>query len=339
MNSVAISVVVPVYNVEDTLERCVESILAQSFKDYEIILVDDGSTDNSGAICDKYVDEYSFISVIHKANEGLGPTRNVGVTNAKGKYIYHCDSDDWISPTLLEDCYNVAEKNNANIVVFGYTIYTEDKDGIKPYQTIKVNNNFYLTEAESKDFFVKQFTNSFVVQSACNRLLKREFLLENNIWFKPFRRCQDVVFSLDLFGKASKVVCLEECYYNYIIVPGVYKGRSYDEMLSIYLDVFEHIRYNLKEWTVWNEHTKKEITSLYMAHIANYVSYYIINKSEHKRKDIKAFINNERICDLFLKDCIKPNSRFLSLTQNGIKFKSAELLLIIFRLHERRKGK
>lgn len=338
MNSVAISVVIPVYNVEDTLEKCIESILSQEFEDYEIILVDDGSTDNSSSICDKYAGEYEFISVIHKENEGLGPTRNAGVKKAKGKYIYHCDSDDWISPNLLKNCYNSAEKYDANIVVFGYTIYTESECGIEPYQKITVNDGFYLTQSETREFFIKQFSNSFVVQSACNRLLKREFLIENDLWFKPFRRCQDVVFSLDLFSKASKVVSLEESYYNYVIVPGVYKGRSYEEMLSIYLDVFEYIKSNLQEWGMWNECNKSNITSLYMSHVANYVSYYVISKSRHRFHDIRSFVIDKRITNLFFYDGYKPSSKFLLFTQMGVRLKSNLFLLLLFLLHERRKS-
>lgn len=98
-----ITVVVPVYNVEKTLDRCIKSILNQSFTDYEVVLVDDGSTDSSGTICDRYVESHSNFRVIHKKNEGLGPTRNAGMKAANGKFIYHCDSDDWLEKDLLKN--------------------------------------------------------------------------------------------------------------------------------------------------------------------------------------------------------------------------------------------
>lgn len=337
MNSVAVSVIIPVYNVENTLDRCLKSVLAQNFKDYEIILVNDGSQDNSGFICDKYAKEYSFIRVIHKDNEGLGPTRNRGVEEAKGKYIYHCDSDDWISPDLLQKCYDAAEKNDANIVVFGYTIFTEE-DELKQYQVISAPKAFYRTADEAKTFFVEQFPNSFIVQSACNRFIKRTFLLENDIWFKPFRRCQDVVFSLDLFDRATNVLCIEESYYNYIITPGVYKGRSFDEMLSIYLDVYDYISGSMKKWGVWTEENRARITTLYMSHVANYASYYVINKSKNKRNDIKYLIGLKKVKKLFCEYTGKLSSSYLGLTRNGVKCGSVLLLYIIFLLHERRKG-
>ncbi len=337
MNTVSISVIVPVYNVEETLERCLESILSQNFKDYEIILVNDGSTDNSGSICDQYAKKHQFIRVIHKENEGLGPTRNAGVKLAKGKYVYHCDSDDWLSPNLLQDCYTAAESNDANIVVFGYTIYTEENE-LKQYQTIKAPQGFYETKTEAREFFIEQFSNSFVVQSACNRLIKRDFLINNDIWFKPFRRCQDVIFSLDLFGKASRVFCIDKSYYNYIITPGIYKGRSYDEMLSIYIDVYEYIKKSLQEWDIWNKENQDAISSLYTAHIANYVSFYAIHKSKHPFKDIKTFLGNKKVRSLFSASQSASLSKFLTLTNTGIKLKSTFILFIVFWLHERRKG-
>ena len=335
MEQVAISVLVPVYNVEDTLQRCLDSILAQTFKDYEIILVDDGSTDNSGTICDQFAEQYSFVRVIHKENEGLGPTRNVGVKHARGKYVYHCDSDDWIEPNLLEDCYNAAEKTNANIVIFGYTIHTE-KEKIEPYQTISVNDGFYEKLDEARTFFAAEFENSFVVQSACNRLLKREFLIENDIWFKPFRRCQDIVFSLDLFHAATRVCCLKKSYYNYIIVPGVYKGRSFDEMLSIYLDVYKYVYNAFQTWNLWNEETKRKIVNLYMAHIANYVGFYVTAKSEKPYDDIKKLIQNDEVSKLFSQN-VEITSKFIRLVQIGVRIKSIIFLKWIFYLHEKRK--
>ncbi|HEM5303194.1 TPA: glycosyltransferase family 2 protein, partial [Streptococcus suis] len=97
MSKILLSVIIPVYQVEKYLKRCIDSVLAQKFIDYEIILVDDGSTDSSPAICDAYSAEYPHISVIHKENGGLSDARNVGIKHAAGEYIFFLDSDDWIS--------------------------------------------------------------------------------------------------------------------------------------------------------------------------------------------------------------------------------------------------
>ena len=153
--SVAISVLVLVYNVEKTLDRCIQSILNQTFKDFEIILVDDGSTDGSGKLCDDYAKEYDNIRVIHKENEGLGPTRNAGIKAAKGEFVYHCDSDDWLKEELLEKVYNAITQTNSDVAVFGYDIFTEKNNEIMPYDTICVDD-MVLSDGESvKAFFAE----------------------------------------------------------------------------------------------------------------------------------------------------------------------------------------
>ena len=96
------SIILPSYNVEKYLDRCVKSFLAQSFTDYEIIIVDDGSTDRTGEIADSYVGKYDFIKCIHKDNGGLSSARNAGIAEAKGQFIHMCDADDWVTPTFLE---------------------------------------------------------------------------------------------------------------------------------------------------------------------------------------------------------------------------------------------
>ena len=110
-----ISVIVPVYNVEKYLTKCVDSIMNQTYKDLEIILVDDGSTDNSGKICDEYVKKDKRFKVIHKKNGGLSDARNVGIKNSTGEYLSFIDSDDYIDNDMIECLYNACIKNNADI--------------------------------------------------------------------------------------------------------------------------------------------------------------------------------------------------------------------------------
>lgn len=114
-----LSIIVPVYNVEKYLHRCMESLLAQDISDYEIILVDDGSKDQSPGICDKYAQDYSFVNVIHKKNEGLGFARNSGLAMAKGKYVSFIDSDDAVSADHFEVLLETAAKQNADVCLGG----------------------------------------------------------------------------------------------------------------------------------------------------------------------------------------------------------------------------
>ena len=116
-----ISVVIPVYNVEKYLQRCVTSVTEQSYSNLEIILVDDGSVDNSGAICDDFAKKDKRIRVIHKENEGLGLTRNVGIKAATGNYICFIDSDDYIAREYIETIYSDLKKSSADVCYCGHT--------------------------------------------------------------------------------------------------------------------------------------------------------------------------------------------------------------------------
>lgn len=125
-STIGISIIIPVYNKEDYISDCVESVLKQEFTDYEIILVDDGSTDGSARICDEYSHQYAFIHTFHIKNGGLGPARNYGIANAKGEYMLFLDSDDWIREDALVRLYNAVKENEADAVLFDFMIYDSE---------------------------------------------------------------------------------------------------------------------------------------------------------------------------------------------------------------------
>uniref|UniRef100_UPI00388E81E0 glycosyltransferase family 2 protein n=1 Tax=Carnobacterium jeotgali TaxID=545534 RepID=UPI00388E81E0 len=117
---VAVSVIMPIYNVADGLKKSIQAFLNQTYKDFELILVNDGSTDGSGHICDEFQKKDSRIQVIHQENAGSGLARNAGLDRAIGEYIYFADPDDYVEIELIKDNLKIAKENNANVVVFGY---------------------------------------------------------------------------------------------------------------------------------------------------------------------------------------------------------------------------
>ena len=125
-----LTVVIPVYNVEKYLKRCVESVLVQEWHNYDILLVDDGSTDSSPQICDNYAKVYDFISVIHKKNGGLSEARNTGISHAKGDYVYFPDSDDWLEPQTFKELAEVLESQEFDIVSFNREFVKGEEDAI-----------------------------------------------------------------------------------------------------------------------------------------------------------------------------------------------------------------
>ena len=168
-----ISVVVPVYNVEPYLCRCIDSILHQTFSNFEVLLIDDGSTDRSGEICDQYTAVDQRVRVCHKSNGGLSDARNVGISMARGDYILFVDSDDYLEPDALEDLSGgIGER--ADIVLGGYKKVMGDQ-----YMTFSRSGTEY-NRVYSANEYLKKANLDVVV---CGNLLRRQYLLEKEILF------------------------------------------------------------------------------------------------------------------------------------------------------------
>lgn len=331
-----ISVLVPVYNVEKTLDRCMESILNQTFKDFEIIMVDDGSTDSSGAICDKYAEKYDFISVIHKNNEGLGPTRDAGVLAAKGEYVYHCDSDDWLKEDLLEKSYNAITENDADVVIFGYDMY-DKKDLSKLFGSVSIDSGVYIGKDEVRRLFVKHYHNAFIVLTAWNRLYKRSFLIDNELFFPSLRRCQDMAYSLLLFDKIEKLVCINENLYCYVIEPGTFKGRSYEEMKGIYYTIYELVHKQYEQWGFLDEEQESKLIGRYCEDLATYSAYAFAVKYHDKWKECADMLLSDEIAlRMFAQYKNVKNSRFMQLFCLGVKLKSKPFLLAVSKVMQKK---
>ena len=211
-NQPLISVIIPVYNVEEYLRECVDSVLNQTYGNFEIILVDDGSTDSSGEICDEYVEKDERISVIHQKNSGLSRARNTGFDASEGKYIYFLDSDDYIAENTFESLLGIAEKDNSDIVFFDAVSFADTDDF-----TVKQN---YIRKAKYK---IDKGYNIFSVMVKSNEyhsavylmFFNKKFIVNNNIAFIPDILHEDMVFTYQLFCKASVVSqCNQALYYR-----------------------------------------------------------------------------------------------------------------------------
>lgn len=190
---IKVSVIIPVYNVEKLLRKCLDSILNQTLKDIEIIIVNDGSPDNSQQIIDEYTKQCpNTITSIIKENGGQGSARNVGISIAKGEYISFVDSDDYLSPTALEEMYNLAKKRKSDIVICDMIDHYPDK-------TIYHNCTKYNSIYE-------------VTASACNKIFKRKFIGEKRftegIWYEDFE------FTTRLLFKTKNISQISKGYYN-----------------------------------------------------------------------------------------------------------------------------
>lgn len=191
------SFVLPIYNVENYLPQCIESILDQSFKEYEIILVDDGSTDRCPQICDAYSEKYSNIAVIHKKNGGLSDARNYGIRRAKGRYICFVDSDDyWEGKNALLDLFEIAEKSSPDIIRIGMKQISAVDGKVISDPSLDFSGFADLDNTGVLRRFVETGT---LKVSACSMIIRRDFLVENNLFFVKGLKSEDIEWALRAF--------------------------------------------------------------------------------------------------------------------------------------------
>ena len=207
-----LSIVIPVYNVENYIPQCLESILNQSFKDLEIICVNDGSTDNSLSVLQDYKAKYGRIIIIDKKNEGSGIARNAGLSIAKGEYVYYVDGDDWIEDNALEKIIVKADKLNTDILIFGGLSYYEGKGKNGGYSADKLPKEYFNKVFSSKD--IKKDIFKFP-STAWTKLYRRDFLIKNNIKFQDIKAGQDQLPFFHSMIKAERIALLPENLYCY----------------------------------------------------------------------------------------------------------------------------
>jgi len=230
-----ISVIVPVYNDEPYLCRCVDSIIAQSCQNIEIILVDDGSTDQCGEICDRYAAMDSRISAIHKRHGGPGSARNAAFRQAKGEYIGFVDADDYVAPTMYESLYLAAVKNNADIVQTGIIRIRPDGVIINP---IESTYSIFFTPSECLFAYLCQRK---VSDTLVNKLCRRRVL--ESLPFVEEYLYEDVIDVLHLLLKCQKFVALESAdYFNLLKPNSVTRGSAGRWHLESMLHVPEMVR-------------------------------------------------------------------------------------------------
>ena len=225
-----ISVVVPVYNVEKYIERCVVSIVNQTYTNLEIILVDDGSTDQSGLICDELNNQDDRIKVIHKMNEGLGLTRNRGVTEAKGEYICFIDSDDYVEKQYIETIYFDLKKQEADVCYCGHT---KDIDGKYEIRKNPLAGETFCGQ-EIKDKIIPRMCgcrigNDNVEMSSCMAIYSTKIIKKYSLEFPSERKyiSEDLIFNINYLAKCNKI-CMSDCVGYFYVTVSTSLTRKYN---------------------------------------------------------------------------------------------------------------
>lgn len=274
MDNPKISVIIPVYNVEQYLEQCLNSIITQSLKDIEIICIDDGSTDNSPKILADYQKKDERIKVITKKNEGQGIARNEGLKIAKGEYISFVDPDDWLEQGMYEFLYNKFIETNAQIIRYNSQKFNESKQKIDSVSSFAADANklFNLKISDNSIYNWKNVNNvdfSKIGLTIWCRIFSHKFIKENNLHFAPYKHSEDNIFTIaaDLF--ADKILYVEKILYCYRKRENSALNRASKE----YFSVFENIEL-VKNFLVENGFYEKYKNAYRKYLITTFVSHY-----------------------------------------------------------------
>ena len=241
-----VSIIVPVYQVEKYLRQCIDSILAQTFTDFELILVDDGSKDRSGTICDEYAGIDGRVRVIHKENGGLSDARNTGLERAVGKYFMFVDSDDYIASTMVEHLYNSIQSERADIAICNFC-HVFDKKEKKDFST-----DIKAEVLRGKEiFYYRKNDRSYGFWTvAWNKLYKRETF--RNIRFRFGKYHEDEFWANDIYQMDIRVVTIPECLYYYRQRDNSIMGK---ESIARNLDILEALRERILIYLEKQEYT------------------------------------------------------------------------------------
>lgn len=294
-NSGLISVIIPVYNVEEYLRECIDSVLSQTYENYEIILVDDGSTDNSGRICDEYAEKNDKISVIHKQNGGLSDARNKGLSLAKGEYIYFLDSDDYIISECFAELVSIIEKENSDFVFFDAKSFEHSNKSFNIEQRY-IRKKEYGT-AKGEAVLSALFNNKDYHSPVQMYFYKKAFLIENELSFLSGVVYEDSLFSYKAFCLANYVTHISKSFYcrryraNSIMTSQ--KSKKYFESICrVYEEVLE---FSKKENKFHLEVAQKYIARCAFNVFNNYekLSREDKNNCQKKLAEIKELISKD----------------------------------------------
>jgi len=307
-----ISIIIPVYNVEDYLEECLNSILQQDYDNYEVILVNDGSTDNSLNIASEFDKKYSFVSLINQSNKGVGAARNMGIQYAKGEYLYFLDSDDF----LANDFFTIVSKElllEPDILLFGFNRV----NNAGKYLNSQTPPNIKLTNINIDKSKIARVFRSGVGHAVWDKLIRKELLIENKLLFDNKKRGEDITFIFNLLKVSGSFLAIANNLINYRILladPSKFDFNLVDNHLENFNKIFSY----------FNHHRKDNIISSYLINIFSVWFFMVIPmhlaKTKkitliEKKQEFKKLVNNSNIIEF-----MEKNGEFFNLFQKMMKF-------------------
>ena len=239
-NNALVSVIVPAYNVEKYIAKCLDSILSQTYTNLEVILIDDGSTDSTGSICDNYARKDERVKVIHQENQGQAVGRNVGLREAKGEWIQFVDSDDWIEPDTLETCYRYAQEYNVDMVIFRRIKEYFNGEKLIPSGKFapRLKNNYEAMKMLA-----------FSAVAPWNKFTKAQCY--NGVEFPAGKIYEDFVSTCKVFSNTKSLLEIDNVFYHYVMrndstTHDIFTSKSYDHIETV--QQFQDLIINSYDW-------------------------------------------------------------------------------------------
>lgn len=302
-----ISIIVPIYNAEQHLNECIESILNQTFTNFELILVNDGSKDMSGNICEKFAEVDNRIVYINKENGGSSSAKNTGLDIARGKYIEFVDADDTIDKKYVENLYRGTKDTAVDLCVGNVAFMKRGKTAFERREVKVYPGNFTLQEY--LEFYPEYMPNA-IVGSPCNKLFKREIIQGNHLRFdENLKNNEDTHFNYLYLEKCKKIFVSEKPYYNYMDWGQLSASKGYiEDIFYIYLSTYKKAVTFLKKAGMYEyneEFTKKYFVDLVIGAINGIVvaaPYGILEKRKKIRKILHQQEVQDAVCNLNFAD-------------------------------------
>jgi len=296
---VLVSVIIPIYNAEMCLKACVESILSQTYMQIELLLVDDGSTDRSSEICDKYASEYTNIKVYHKKNGGTSQAKNFGIKKATGTWILFVDSDDYVDSDYISTLMSNTEKDLLNIIICGYQVdYVEEGYNVRVIPPF-AKRKYYLKEGVREAIY--DLDSYGLLNVAVCKMYRKDILMNNKIFFDVWLTTgEDLVFNCHYFKQINSVCLIENSPYHYVRRNTISLVNKYRKNLIDMVERCNEERYHLYEFYHMNSDKYKVLYGeTYIAYMAACIPNMYRNNSSSNFNDksicIKRIISDEKL--------------------------------------------
>lgn len=299
MNNIDLSIIVPVYNVENYLRRCLDSILLQpSSITYEILLIDDGSSDKSGAICDEYQSNFPNVFVSHIENNGVAEARNLGISLSKGNYLYFMDPDDFLSDNFF-DKISSNLKQKWDVLCFGYNEIKENRNTVLSCRPHFYTHCGLLGKNEFRNEFIELFKTD-MMYNVWSRIYNKTFISKHDIRFPNKQIGEDTLFNFQVYRHLNTILFIDSTLYNYIA------GRSgsaltsfHPRRIEIQLDELQELQKLLKQFQIEDETLIQEIKTKIVVSAAFQISNLKLRRQK-KIELLQSLVDNEAFESIFL---------------------------------------